>query len=100
MVLNKYGIILIDRDDPHDVGACQWHAPTGEKTIHDIQLPHKRHPIINQSLQRGCKKMGVHFSLQRNYHEHIIRNEPSLEKIQHYIIHNPQKWQDDKFFVN
>ena len=23
----------------------------------------------------------------------------SLEKIQHYIIHNPQKWQDDKFFV-
>ena len=23
MVLNKYGIILIDRDDPHDVGACQ-----------------------------------------------------------------------------
>ena len=36
---------------------------------------------------------------QRNYHEHIIRNEQSLEKIQNYIIHNPQKWQDDKFFM-
>ena len=36
---------------------------------------------------------------QRNYHEHIIRNEQSLEKIQNYIIHNPQKWQGDKFFV-
>lgn len=37
---------------------------------------------------------------QRNYHEHIIRNEQLFEKIQNYIIHNPQKWPDDKFFVN
>ena len=37
---------------------------------------------------------------QRNYYEHIIRNEQSLEKIQNYIIHNPQKWQDDKFFAD
>ena len=37
---------------------------------------------------------------QRNYYEHIIRNEQSLEKIQNYIINNPQKWQDDKFFAD
>ena len=36
---------------------------------------------------------------QRNYYEHIIRDEQSLEKIQNYIIQNPQKWQDDKFFM-
>jgi len=37
---------------------------------------------------------------QRNYYEHIIRNKQSYEKIQNYIIHNSQKWQNDIFFVN
>ena len=32
---------------------------------------------------------------QRNYWEHIIRNETSGEKIAQYIITNPQKWDDD-----
>ena len=29
---------------------------------------------------------------QRNYYEHIIRNEESLYKIRNYIIDNPEKW--------
>ncbi len=32
---------------------------------------------------------------QRSYHEHIIRNEYSLEKIREYIINNPIKWELD-----
>ena len=36
---------------------------------------------------------------QRNYHEHIIRNEQSYETISNYIINNPAKWDDDKFYV-
>ncbi|MCI0597382.1 MAG: hypothetical protein L0Z48_12725, partial [candidate division Zixibacteria bacterium] len=32
---------------------------------------------------------------QRNYYEHIIRNEPSLNKIRDYIINNPSNWQSD-----
>lgn len=35
---------------------------------------------------------------QRNYHEHIIRSVDSYQKISNYIINNPAKWQDDKFF--
>lgn len=34
---------------------------------------------------------------QRNYHEHIIRNEQSYQTISEYIINNPTKWKDDKF---
>jgi putative transposase len=29
---------------------------------------------------------------QRNYYEHIIRNENSLRRIRHYIINNPARW--------
>ncbi|MDP2335110.1 MAG: hypothetical protein Q8N05_01415 [Bacteroidota bacterium] len=35
---------------------------------------------------------------QRNFHEHIIRNEQSYQIISDYIINNPAKWKDDKFF--
>lgn len=35
---------------------------------------------------------------QRNYHEHIIRNEKSLEEIRKYVIHNPQTWEKDSLF--
>ncbi len=36
---------------------------------------------------------------QRNYHEHIIRNEQSYQTISEYIINNSAKWNDDKFFT-
>ena len=35
---------------------------------------------------------------QRNYHEHIIRNEQSYLTISEYIINNPKNWKDDKFY--
>jgi len=35
---------------------------------------------------------------QRNYWEHIIRNDESYQHISNYIINNPQNWHDDKFY--
>lgn len=36
---------------------------------------------------------------QRDYYEHIIRNEQSYYNISKYIVNNPSKWWDDKFFL-
>ncbi|MBD2070383.1 transposase [Leptolyngbya sp. FACHB-671] len=33
---------------------------------------------------------------QRNYYEHIVRNEKSLHDIRQYIHHNPISWQQDQ----
>jgi REP element-mobilizing transposase RayT len=33
---------------------------------------------------------------QRNYYEHIIRNEDDLEAIRHYILTNPSRWHEDR----
>jgi len=33
---------------------------------------------------------------QRNYYEHVIRDEPSLNRIQEYIINNPMSWELDR----
>ena len=32
---------------------------------------------------------------QRNYYEHIIRNEPEMDRITRYIESNPLQWMDD-----
>lgn len=36
------------------------------------------------------------FAWQRNYYEHVIRNEHELNRIRQYIIDNPQQWDYDK----
>ena len=36
---------------------------------------------------------------QRNYYEHIIRTGESYRQISDYIVNNPTKWQDDKFYI-
>jgi len=36
---------------------------------------------------------------QRNYYEHIIRNDNSYQYIANYIINNPANWNNDKLYV-
>jgi len=36
---------------------------------------------------------------QRNYYEHIIRDEKSYEQISEYIQTNPLRWRDDQYYV-
>lgn len=45
---------------------------------------------INQ--KRGLKGVPV---WQRNYYDHIIRNEQSLARIRQYIVENPLRWAED-----
>jgi REP element-mobilizing transposase RayT len=39
------------------------------------------------------------FSWQRNYYEHIIRDNKSWQKIQDYIILNLKNWEKDENFM-
>jgi len=35
---------------------------------------------------------------QRNYYDHIIRNEADLNRIREYVMSNPERWQEDRFY--
>ena len=37
---------------------------------------------------------------QRDYYEHIIRTDKSYQRISDYIIENPARWEDDKFYLD
>jgi putative transposase len=52
---------------------------------------------INGVKQKGWSRFEKRI-WQRNYFEHIIRNDQSYHKISNYILNNPAKWEEDKFF--
>ena len=37
------------------------------------------------------------FKWQARFHDHVIRNEKSLNKIREYIINNPMQWEMDEY---
>lgn len=37
---------------------------------------------------------------QKNYYEHVIRNEASLNKIREYIMSNPRNWIEDDYYLD
>ncbi len=48
---------------------------------------------------RMCYKYNYRNIWQRNYYDRIIRNEEEYSKIQEYIINNPLKWHEDKYYI-
>ncbi len=80
-----------------DIGAGASPAPTSA-TISDIVGAYKS-LVANGCLEIYKSKNEMMGKLwQRNYYEHIIRNEQSYQTISDYIINNPAKWAEDKFF--
>ena len=58
--------------------------------------------IIGQykmSVTKQIHKMGYDETVwQRSFHDHIIRNQQSYEKIWNYVEYNDQKWTEDCFY--
>jgi REP element-mobilizing transposase RayT len=53
----------------------------------------------NESLSlNGVQNIEPQQIWQRNYYEHIIKNEQSFQHIADYIIKNPENWNKDDFF--
>ncbi|MCD4672751.1 MAG: hypothetical protein K8R77_08820 [Anaerolineaceae bacterium] len=44
------------------------------------------------------QELGIDKVWQRNYYEHVIRDDADWERIASYIQDNPRKWEEDRFF--
>ena len=51
---------------------------------------------VTKEIRRNHPKMEI---WQRSFHDHIIRDQQSYEKIWLYIDANPQNWEKDCFFI-
>ena len=87
----------VNPNDNNTNGQPQGIAPT-KKTVGDMMDAFKS--ITSVEYIRGVKthnwKRFNKKLWQRNYWEHIIRNDKSLDRIAAYIINNPQRWSADK----
>ena len=86
-------------------GAGASPAPTGNASVSDIVGAYKS-LVANGCLDIWKLKWAevnpaptLGKIWQRDYYEHIIRNEQSYETISNYIIDNPAKWNEDKFYT-
>lgn len=46
-----------------------------------------------------ARKNEIEFEWQTRFHDHIIRSMDEYHRISNYIINNPAKWQEDKFYA-
>lgn len=44
------------------------------------------------------RKINIDFAWQSRFHDHIIRNDESFQKISNYITNNPSNWCKDQFY--
>ncbi|MEW6684583.1 MAG: transposase [Candidatus Edwardsbacteria bacterium] len=95
-----HGIIII-------ADACRgvkFNAPTNARSTNRYsQISPKSGTLsviirtYKSAVTHWCKdNRNPHFQWPRNYYEHIIRNEKSLNKIRQYILENPYHWDSDE----
>jgi len=82
-----HGIVILSENN----GRTQGSAPT--LSLSDIIQRFK-----SLTTTRHCHITNLSTKLwQRNYHDHIIRNEKDLNCIREYIANNPQDWDKDEY---
>ena len=95
-----HGVIVLvgagPRACPEFGGQPQGVAPT--MSLPD--LVHRFKSLTTKHYITGVEKFGwTRFPgrlWQRNYFEHVVRNEDSLDRIRQYIIDNPAQWEIDR----
>ena len=73
-------------------------APTNDVTVGNIIGAFKSN--VSNEILKIFKSRNEHMGKlwQRNYYEHIVRNDNDLNRIRQYIIDNPLKWGNDQFY--
>ncbi|MBI5415010.1 transposase [Candidatus Peregrinibacteria bacterium] len=84
------------------IGQPQGVAPTGLKILSLPDIVHRFKTMTTKKYSDGVKNNNWSpfpgKLWQRNYYEHIIRDEDSLNRIREYIQNNPSNWGKDEFF--
>jgi len=106
-----HGIIIIEQSTEN--GRGELNSPAKDESGRIQYAPTKNifkspsHTLgaivrgFKSSVTKGLRELLKNSELkiwQRNYYEHIIRNELDLQNIRQYITLNPLKWEIDEYF--
>jgi len=85
-----HGIIVLTDDSA--VGAGLKPAPTKMHALPEIVRAFKTFSARAINACQGLRGASV---WQRNYYEHVVRDESDLSRIRKYIEENPARWAED-----
>ena len=92
-----HGIIVITDPgkgaSPNEPGAGYKPAPTRRHTLSEVIRGFKTFSARHINRLRGGTGQPL---WQRNFYEHVIRDETTLAAIREYVVNNPAKWSEDK----
>ena len=108
-----HGIVVIDkpdnlhndeRNDRRNVETPKLGVSTTNRTnaASEKWNPGTLGVIINQykrAVTIHSRKIKPDFAWQSRFHDHIIRNDESFQKISEYIINNPLNWSVDQLYM-
>ena len=94
-----HSILIIDKPQndapfteiPKGISLSRFQNP-GKQTISSILGSYK------SVVSKNAHLINPNFCWQSRFHDHIIRDKESLERIQYYIRHNPKNWKEDRYF--
>lgn len=79
-----------DKSPEKTIGQLRFQNP-GKNTISSIIGSYK------SAITKHCNRLNLDFTWQSRFHDHIIRNPKSFERISEYIRNNPANWKGDRF---
>ena len=83
--------------------SLQCNDSTGNQYYSDISPKSGSISTIVRSyksvVSKHARLLNTEFNWQPKFHDHIIRNSESFERIQNYIENNPSNWKEDKFYT-
>ena len=84
---------------PHDRRADDYLPLQERVNKFQAMIPRSLSSIVKGfkiGVTKRCNQNNLGFQWQRNYYEHIIRDEKSYDEIYDYIISNPSGWDKDR----
>jgi REP element-mobilizing transposase RayT len=89
-----HGIVWLDSStsDPGEGGPARAFGVSGNRSLSSFVRAFKAACTSRVNELRGTSGSPL---WQRNYFEHVVRNERELHAIRKYIVENPQRWRID-----
>ena len=91
-----HGIVFIENTVGANGRSPLHRMNMGSKTLSSFMAGYKS--AVTKQINELCQMPGA-TAWQRNYYEHIIRNDDDLTRIREYIVNNPVKWEEDDYYV-
>jgi REP element-mobilizing transposase RayT len=97
-----HGIIIIN-DPPVETLQCNV-STGGNEFMSEISPKSGSVSAIIRSYKSACSKTirqqypKLNFQWQSRFHDRVIRNKKEYDRIENYIVQNPENWHRDKYF--